>query len=400
MSDAKTNELESQRHVAVRAVLSFLLVIGILAAGIGVAVVMFVTGPQADEAVDERPLPPVETLMVEISDFPVEIRAQGTVASRRETQLAAEVSARVVAVADGFRRGGHVSEGEVVVQLEATDFEVALAEARSALANARLVLAQEEARSDQARVDWERLGGSREAVPLALRAPQLAFARARVEADEAAIQLAERNLERTRIRAPFDAAVRATHVETGAVVRPGEPVAELFTAEDLEIRLALTLEDFGFLKYSEDGSVDALIKLIGSLGGREVRWRAEPVRVDSEIDRRTLSAFLIVRVLPNDDAGALRLPPVGMFVNARVTGETLTDVALVPRRALREGGEVIVIGEGNRVEFRGVEIARTTRELAVVRDGLAAGDRLCLTRLNAPVAGMEVIDTSETQTQE
>ena len=400
MSDTQSHLLESERHVAVRAVMSFLLAIGILLAAIGVAWVMFLTGPQADEAVDERSLPPVETLVVEIADFPVEIRTQGTVESRRETQLAAEVTARVVDVADGFRRGGRVAEGEVVVRLEATDFEAALAEARSALADAELALAQEEARREQARVDWQRLGGSREASPLALRTPQLASARARAEATGAGVALAERNLERTRIRAPFDAAVRRTHVESGAVVRPGEPVAEFFTADELEIRLALTLEDYGFLKYAADGSVDAQITLSGSMGGREVEWRAEPVRVDPEIDRRSLSAYLIARVMPNESPGALRFPPVGMFVNARVTGDTLADVALVPRRAMREGGEVIVIGEGNRIEFRRVEIARTTRELAVVHDGLAAGERLSLTRLNAPVAGMEVVDATATQTQE
>lgn len=400
MSEPQPSRLETDRRIAVRAVVSFVLVLGILVAAIGIAILMFKTGPTADETAEQRPLPPVETMAVEIGDFPVEIETQGTVESRRETQLAAELSARVVAVAETLRRGGHVTQGDVLVRLEATDFEAALAEARSALADAELALAQEEARGEQARVDWDRLGGSRTANPLALREPQLASARARAEAARAAVILAERNVTRTEIRAPFDAAVREVMVEVGAVTRPGEPVANLFTAGDLEIRLPLTLEDYGFLKFNDDGSVDARITLTGTLGGREVAWRANPVRLDAEIDRRTMSAFLIARLTPNEAPEVRAMPPVGLFVNATVSGDTLSDVALIPRRALREGGEVIVITAENRVEFRAVDVARTTRETAVLRAGLAVGERLCLTRLNAPVTGMEVIDTTQTQAKE
>jgi RND family efflux transporter MFP subunit len=400
MSDSQNTRLESDRSTAVRSVISFVLVLGVLLLGIGIAIVMFKTGPEAEETAEGRPLPPVETMMLEIADFPVEITSQASIESRRETRLAAELSGRVIEVAEGFRRGGSVANGEVLVWLEATDFEAALAEARSALADAELALVQEEARSEQARVDWQRLGGNREANPLALREPQLASARARADAARAAVALAERNLTRTEIRAPFDASVREAMVEVGAVTRPGEPIAELFTASELEIRLPLTLEDYGFLKIRENGSVDAEITLIGSLGGRDVSWQATPVRLDAEIDRRTMSAFLIARVLPNPESGALELPPVGLFVDATISGDTLSNVALIPRRALREGGEVIVIDGESRVEFRQVDVARTTRELAVVRGGLQAGDRICLTRLNAPVAGMEVIDTIATQAPE
>lgn len=400
MSEPQPTRLETDRRVAVRAVFSFVLILGILLGAIGIATLMYLTGPKADEAAEDRPLPPVETLAVEIANFPVEIETQGTIESRRETHLAAELSGRVVEVAEAFRRGGRVTQDEVLVRLESTDFEAALAETRSARADAELALAQEIARGEQARVDWDRLGGSREANPLALREPQLASARARVEAASAAVELAERNLARTEIRAPFDAAVREAMVEVGAVTRPGEPIASLFTAGDLEIRLPLTLEDYGFLKYKSDGSVDSQITLTGALGGRDVSWSAEPVRLDAEIDRRTMSAFLIARVLPSAASGVRELPPVGLFVNARVSGDTLSDVALIPRRALREGSEVIVITAENRVEFRAVEVARTTRQMAVVAAGLAVGERLCLTRLNAPVAGMEVIDTTQTQANE
>jgi len=400
MSEPATTRLDTDRRAAVRAVLSFVIALGILLAGIGIAILLFRTGPKADEAAEERTIPPVETMRVTIVDFPVKIETQGSVEGRRETRIAAELSGRITEVAAEFRQGGRVKEGDVLVRIDPADYEAALAEARSALADSELALAQEEARSEQARVDWQRLGGSRTPTPLTLREPQIASARARIEAARGAVALAGQNLERTKIRAPFDAAVRQTLVEVGAVTRPGEPVAELFSADDLEIRLPLTLNDYGFLKTREDGSIDAEIILTGLIGGREIAWHAEPVHLDAEIDRRTLSAFLTARVLPNEGNGLSAYPPVGLFMHARISGDTLGEVAVIPRRALREGGEVIVMTPENRIEFRQVDVARTTRDSAIVRAGISAGERLCLTRLNAPVAGMEVIDTTEPATED
>lgn len=400
MSEPASTRLEIDRRSAVRSVISFVLVLGILLFGIGIAILLFRTGPKADQAAADRAIPPVESMQVAIADFPVEIETQGSVEGRRETRIAAELSGRIIEVAEKFRQGGRVREGEVLARIDPANFVAALAEARSTLADSELALAQEDARAEQAKVDWDRLGGSRAANPLALREPQIAAARARIDAARAAVALAEQNLERTTIRAPFDAAVRDTMIEVGAVTRPGEPIAELFTADDLEIRLPLTMEDYGFLKSRPDGSIDATISLTGMIGGREITWLAEPARLDAEIDRRTLSAFLTARILPNETNDSTVFPPVGIFLNARISGDTLARVAIIPRRALREGGQVIIITPDNRVEFRNVDVARTNRLHAIVRNGLSAGERVCLTRLNAPVAGMPVIDTTQTQTSE
>ena len=55
-----------------------------------------------------------------------------------------------------------------------------------------------------------------------------------------------------------------------------------------------------------------------------------------------------------------------------------------------EGGRVIVMGENGKIDFRDVEVVRMTEKTAVVHGGLEAGDKIVLTRLSAPVIGMEV----------
>jgi multidrug efflux pump subunit AcrA (membrane-fusion protein) len=166
-------------------------------------------------------------------------------------------------------------------------------------------------------------------------------------------------------------------------------VAELYASGDLEVRLPLSLEDFGFLARAADGKVTGEIVLKGKIGADEYTWKAEMARVDPEISRETLSAHVAVKVLPTEGS-TFPLPPVGLFVNAEIAGKTLDDVKEIPRRALIEGNRAILVMADNKIAFRDLTIPRLTRETALVSGGLEAGDRVVLTRLSAPIAGMEV----------
>ena len=77
-------------------------------------------------------------------------------------------------------------------------------------------------------------------------------------------------------------------------------------------------------------------------------------------------------------------------MNAEISGKTLNGVRKIPRRALLEGNRAIVIVGGNKIAFRVLTIPRLTRDTALVSSGLEAGDRVVLTRLSAPIAGMEI----------
>ncbi len=375
--------MEEERKSELRAVGSFALALVILAVAIFGAILLVVKARKVEQTDAPKSLPVVEVFTVERGGHAVRIETQGVVESRRETMLAAEVGGRVVEVSPNLKRGGEVEEGEVLVRLEAADYRAALARAEAALADARLALVQEEARAEQALRDWEKLGRG-EAGPLVRRDPQLASARARVISAEAEVERTARDVERATIRAPFAARVRQAEVEVGAVLAPGGRVAELYAADDLEVRLPLPLEDFGFL----DGARRNGIGLRGKIGGEDYEWQGEVARIDGEVDRRTLSAYVTVKVLPAEKGP--HFPPVGLFVHASVPGRTLEDVAELPRTALRDGNEVMVVDDEGRLRFRRVEIVRGTAETVVVAGGVESGERLCVTRLNAPVNGMEV----------
>ena len=418
MGESQHEETDEVRRTgAIHAVLSFVIALGLLVLGV-VAIILFVISkPEAEKKDEEKSIPTVLVRPLVTGSHDVTILTQGVVRSVREVSIAAEIGGRVEWISDELIGGGLVegplemteaemtervrkeggspdwfykseADGEdkwlrsqVLVRIDSADYKAALARAEAGLADAQLVLAQEEALAEQADLDWKKLGRGA-AGPLVLREPQIAAAKARIGSARAEVAKAKRDEERTSILVPFAARVRKAHVEEGAVVAPGTPVAELYSSSELEVRLPFPLEDFGYL----DPGASPEVQLRASIGGREKTWRAVMDRLEGEVERSTLSGFGIARVLPDDDG---ELPPVGLFVNAEVPGETLEDVVELPRSAVRGADEVWVVSEGLLVK-RQVRILRAKRQVLVVQGDFSEEDQLVLTRLAAPMVGTAV----------
>lgn len=380
---------ETERKTQLKAVISFVVILGILGITALGLILLILNRRVAKEEEKQRIVPAVEVMVVSKGDHPVKIGTQGVVESVRETMLAAEVGGRVLKISDSLRRGGEVEKGALLVQIDPADYRSALAAAEVRLADAVLALEQEKAKVEQAELDWAKLGNGEPLNALVLRKPYLDAAKARVESARQDELKARRDVDRTAITAPFDAGIRAVNVEIGSVVNAGMMVAELYSSNELEVRLPLSLEDFGFVARDEKGMVRGEVKLSGKIGTKQYEWNAEPVRVDPEIDRNTLSASVVVKVLANE-SGEFPLPPVGLFVDVDMEGEMLEDIAEIPRRALMEGRRLIVMGEDGKIDFREVELVRMTEKSAVIHGGLESGEKIVLTRLSAPVVGMEV----------
>ena len=89
--------------------------------------------------------------------------------------------------------------------------------------------------------------------------------------------------------------------------------------------------------------------------------------------------------------GADRLPPpVGLFVHAEIVGRSSGNVAVLPRSAVRDGNRVLVVDADRRLRFRAVEVVRIHGDNAYIGAGLDAGDRVCVSALQAAVDGMRV----------
>lgn len=382
-----------------RKILTLVAVLAILCAGVGVAVLMVVTGPEAEKKQAVEPATGVEVHVVTMSEVPLLLGTQGVVEADRVTVLASEVGGRVIEVSPKFKAGGAFEEGGLMLKIDPADYRAAVAVAETSLAGAAEQLAVEQARAVQGLRDWERLGRGGEPDELVLRVPQLERARATVASAEASLERARRDLERTELRAPYDCRVRSTRSELGSVVAPGSVLGEVTSSEDLEVRLPLALKDYGFLDVDEDGRPSGGVKLRAEIGGRQVEWSGRIVRSENEVDRKTLSIYVVAEIESNEQAPpGFKLPPVGLFVDAELTGNPLRGVVALPRLAIRENdrdrGQVYVVEEGDVLGFREIGIRHSDRENAYIDKGLEEGDRVIMTKIDAPVAGkkLKVID--------
>lgn len=373
--------LETERINDLRAVWSFILVLVIIGLAVGGAVILVVNRAKTSQEETERLIPTVDTVPVKPGAHTVGLTSEGVVQSRREVMLAAEVAGRVVSISPELVEGGRVKAGDVLASVDDADYQVALRRAKSSVTEAELAIEQETARGVMAQRDWEKLGRG-EAPALVLRKPQIAAAEARLASAQAEVERALRDIRRATITAPFGGRIRKASIEEGAYVTPGAPVAEIFSDEEVEVRLPFSLTDYA----QSLGDKTPPFPVEAVIGGQPTTWQAVLERLEGEIDRQTLSGYAIACIQPNAEG---KYPPVGLFVRAELSGRRLENVVEIPRAALRGAHDVWVLEDG-KLAKRYVEVIRSARDSLVVTGDFKPGDLLVITRLASPVPGMEM----------
>ncbi len=375
-----------------------LLPVLIVGAALAIAWLLVTQRPQPDSTpVDERVVL-VETIPVSRSDVTITVRSQGTVRPRTETTLVAEVSGVVRSVSDKLVAGGFVRQGEVLLTLDDADFQVAVEQSRANLLTAQAQLMQEQAQSEQAAKEWDLSGRPRENAPvLALRTPYLREAEARVLFAESDLERARRQLERTRIKAPYDALVREKIADVGQFLGTGGQVARIFATDYAEVRLPLSDQDLVWLRLPSPGQAgirsSVPVTLFARAAGRQQHWQGQIVRTEGVVDNSSRMHYAVARI---DDpyalaSGGSKTPLIsGTFVSAELEGVTLAGIFRVPLTALYNGNEVLVMDPEQRLRRRSVNIVHSDADWVYIDEGLQDQDRLIVSPVQIPVDGMRV----------
>jgi RND family efflux transporter MFP subunit len=374
--------------------------------GIAAAFIMIRSRPKIEQKSVSFPPPLVRVQTIALQEIQLNVSSQGTVSPRTESDMVSQVAGQVIAVSPQFAAGGFFNKGEILITIDPRDYEFALARLKAELAQARLRLVQEEGEAKIAREEWERLEKEETANPLVLRQPQLDQAKAALEAAQASLKKAELDLERTRIKAPFDGRVRTKQVDVGEYVAPGLPLAVIYAVDFVEVRLPVPDEEMAYLECCLDyqdnpsESIDLDVLLKANYAQNEFSWKGKIVRVEGEIDPLSRMVTLVAQVKdPYSRDQKSDRPPlaVGLFVRADIMGGMARDVVVIPRSALRGSDQVLVIDSEERLHFRQVEVFRKSADTVIISSGLAAGERLCLSALEAVVDGMQVRVQSSSQ---
>ncbi len=341
--------------------------------------------PAEKEKVDNTPTVTVQP--VELAPMLLQVFSYGVVKPKYETELVAQVSGEITRLSGTFVRGGFVKSGQVLAQIDPSDYEAALIEAQASLAAAQAGLELERAHGRVAKEEWKRLK-KRSPTELSLRKPQLAQELARVKAAEAAVKRAKRNLERTQISAPYDALIDGRETGMGAFVTVGSKIGKLLSVSVAEVRLPVADNQ---LKYLSNMGQDANVTLTGLFAGKERTWQAKIVRNEGIIDSTSRMNYLVAEIkdpyqLITNQAEVIRY---GVYVNAAIDGIHLDNATRVPRH-LVDKNKVAILSQDNTLNYRSLVIVRQDGAEVIISAGLNNQDQVITSALDYPVEGMKL----------
>ncbi|WP_114966361.1 efflux RND transporter periplasmic adaptor subunit [Alkalilacustris brevis] len=410
-----------------------------LVLGVGIAVWLVRTGPEPTRFERAEVAIPVQIVTAEARAVAPVATGYGLSRPARSWSAVASVRGTIIETHPDLSAGRFITAGAEVLKIDPSEYELALAEAQADLASLEAEAAQLDAEGENLRVI---LALERERLTLAeqdLRrteelvaqgtAPQarldeqqratLAFRRTvqelentlallpvqqeRLEAQMARTRVriarAERDLEQTTIKAPFDMRVTETQVEAFQFVNAGQPLLTGEGVERAEIVAQIPVEAFRRIVAAVLGTgtlapldrmhaadmsgIDAEVRLIGA----DVTWPARVEQVQTGLDARTRTVQVVLSVDAPYDFGAGAVPLVAnMYLGVALTGPPLPPSVQLPDAAVH-GGRVLVMGADDRLELRAVEVAFRQQGQTVLRDGVAPGERVVLTDVVPAIAG-------------
>tara|TARA_Y100000996_G_scaffold140493_1_gene107424 strand:- start:12028 stop:13185 length:1158 start_codon:yes stop_codon:yes gene_type:complete len=364
--------------------------------GLLICVLMIIFRPEVTPDAVKFPDPFVQIKKISPSSINIIIKSQGSIIPQKESQIFPEIIGPVIYVSSKLYEGSSFNKGDILARIDSKDYELDIKSAESTLAAAKTKLSFEEAESNSAREEWEKIG-SGEPGDLTLRIPQLNQAKSAVEAAQANLERLKRNLDKTIIKAPYDGLVRKKNIDIGTVVSPGYLLASVYATDYVEVKLPIPDEDLAFLEIPLDGTeIDiqnqSQVNLMGSFGGEKIIWNGRIVRMEAEIDPKSRMAILIARVSSPYDLSKYKIPlRVGQFVEAEIVGKKFNNLYTLNRELIKNTNQVVIVNElDSTLEFRSVNIIRYVDDNALINKGLNNEVPICITNLDVMYNGMKV----------
>lgn len=332
----------------------------------------------------------VEVMALEPKNHQTYVEAMGTVLPDREVTLKSKVAGEVVSVSPDFVLGGLLKKGEILLQIDDSDYRIELKKIESALEKALSDFALEQGQQQIAKEELKLInqasGIEIAQTDLALRKPQLVQAHAAVESARADLEKAKLNLSRTKIMVPFNALVIEKQVNSGSFVSAQGSVAVIVDVDSYQVEALVPPDRIDAIRISETDGSAALI--YSQYSNRT--WTGRVVRVTGKITSKSRMAGVIISV--PDPLGLKKEIPASQLllddhVNVRISGQSLENAYAVPRSILRDGNTVWIYKAG-RLEIKDVDLVWKEDGQVFIRSGVNPGDQAVTSDLTAPVNGM------------
>lgn len=295
--------------------------IGVFA--IAISIVLVVTLTMMREGPQEKTL---AANLMEVNVHPVSpqtvtdiIIGYGQISPRWETTLSSEVMGRVLTVSNKFLSGFEFGQNEILATIENSSYEVALREARAALATARRELSEEEQRSKIAASNWSSEGFQSAPSKLVLRKPQLEEARRAVRAANASVKRAGYNLDQTKITLPYDGVIINRNISPGDFLQIGSEIGTVYDRSIYEVVVPLSTSD---VKRLSDDTQASKVMLRSRQGDKT--WYGVISRIEQVLDQQSRWQNVVLEI--SETQGLIP----GIYVTVEFQGNGYDNVLVIP----------------------------------------------------------------------
>jgi membrane fusion protein, multidrug efflux system len=328
---------------------------------------------------------PVSVAIASRRDVPIYLTGLGTVQPSSSVGIHAQVDGKLQEVP--FTEGQHVKKGDVLARIDPRLFKAALDQAKAKKAQDEALLSS--AQKDLTRFKTLALKSFESQQNVDLQQGKVDQLTAALDADDAAIETAQTQLDYTTITAPSDGRIGVRLVDSGNVVHASDagPIATLMLAQPAAVMFTLPSRVLDDVREAMNrGAIEVIAY---DQDNRLALSTGKLLLVDNAVDQAT-STIRIKAIFANADD---RLWP-GEFVNARLLLETRSNVVTVPAKAIQRGPQGLfawTVTANDTAVARQIQVGPAAGDLTIVTSGLNEGDRVVTEgqyklQANAPVS--------------
>jgi len=330
-------------------------------------------------------LAPVQAAAATSQTVPRYLTGLGTITAANTVTVRSRVDGQLMAI--HFQEGQQVKAGDLLAEIDPSQFKVALAQAQGQLARDKATLAN--ARRDLAR--YQQLSKTNLVSRQELDAQQALVSETAgtIKADEAAVASAQLQLDWSRITAPIDGRVGLKQVDIGNQISSGDTTGIVVLTQTHPIDLVFTLpeSEIATVVQAQKAGQRLTVEAWDRTNKQKLSTGAL-LSFDNQIDATTGTIKLKARFENQDDA----LFP-NQFVNARMLVAKEENAVVIPTAALQMGNEgnfVWVLNDKNQVSKHTVTTGIQDSEKVVITAGLSAGDRVVTDGIDRLTEGAKV----------
>lgn len=413
-----------------------LLVFPAIGLGIAIFASLVLTKDAPPAKPDQKNLRSVRVIETPAVDLIPRVLAYGEVQPANTWQAIPEVGGQVIEVHPLLKQGARLTKGTPLIRIDPSDYQLQLAQREADLksVHAQLEELNAQEQNTQASLALEQrtlalmekqLNNLRKLYKKGLTsqdnvdnqqqsnlAQQLRVQNLNNELNllptqrkvlQASLQVAISNLEsaqldlqRTQITLPFDALVSQVDIEENQYVQPGQVLAAADSTKRVEVAAQISIDKLSPLiprhltpsQINPDSlGISAKVRL--NAGQLQSEWPARLLRANQELDPHARTIGIIVAIdQPYQYVQPGVRPPLfkNMFVEVELTGHALQNRLVVPRSAVH-AGNAYVLDKDNRLQIRTLETDFYQSNFVAVQHGLAAGDKVIVSKLSPAIRG-------------